>query len=107
MSFEIKIEGLNELERYLRRLTEEFTLSSIDYWCKKIEGEAKAVCPHEYQGTIVLRAVPAGLNAFDIQFKAFEEAVPYVKQAIKKNLNSMPLFIRVLFENLLKEIEKC
>ena len=67
---------------------------------------SKRACLHKYQETIVLRAVPAGLNTFDIQFKASEEAVPYIKQAIEENLNSMPLFIRVIFENLLKEIEK-
>ncbi len=74
MSFHIKIEGLKELEKQLQELMEEISLSSIDYWCKKIEAEARRICPQERGESVVLKAVPADSGKFNIRFRCSKEA---------------------------------
>jgi len=106
LSFNIKIKGLKELERKLGEMIKGLTLPSVDCWCKKIEAEARRICPQEHEETIMLKAAPAGSGKFNIQLKASKEAVPCVKEAIETNLNLMPSTTRAIFEALLKEIDK-
>lgn len=106
VSFEIKIEGLDELERELKKIKGGLSLPILKKWCRKISNEARINSPEGLGEEIQLDAIKTGLNKFDIKFKAPKEAIPYIKSSIRRNLTQMPITTRGLFEQLLKQIEQ-
>jgi len=106
LPFDIEIKGLKELQRELERMQEGLTVPAVDQWCKRIEAQAKLNCPEQYRESININAVHAGPGRFDIQLKAAKEALPYVRDAIRTNLSSMPITTRALFEVFLKNVEQ-
>lgn len=106
VGFEIRIEGIKELERDLKRMEEGLSLPVLKKWCKRITNEARINSPEGLGEEIQLDAIKTGLNNFDIKFKAPKETIPYVKSSIRRNLMQMPITTRGLFEQLLKQIEE-
>ncbi|MCS7116936.1 MAG: hypothetical protein RMJ31_01585 [Nitrososphaerota archaeon] len=67
-------------------------------WYRIIEADAKALCPEELRDSISVKQDPILWMKFE--FRASRRAVPYVIEAIEKNLDSMPFATRLYFQKL-------
>jgi hypothetical protein len=54
----------------------------------------------------VINAVPKESSVFDIELKSSKKALPCIRDAVQRNLPSMPVTTKAVFETLLKQIEK-
>lgn len=106
LSLDVDIRGLKELQRELETMQQGMTPSVVNEWCKRIESEAKNSCPEEEKESIVINAVPKEPNKFDIQLKSSKKALPYIRESVQRNLPSMPITTRAVFETLLKQIDQ-
>jgi hypothetical protein len=106
MSIDFDVRGLGELQRELERMQEGMTTPVVNDWCKRIEQGAKESCPAEERESIHIGALPVEHNKFEIQFKSSRNALPHVRDSIQRNLPSMPVTTRAIFEAFLKQVEK-
>lgn len=67
-------------------------------WYRIIEADAKALCPEELRESICVKQDPILWMKFE--FKASKRAVPYIIEAIERNLNLMPFATRLYFQKL-------
>ncbi|MEM0118079.1 MAG: hypothetical protein QXV32_06495 [Conexivisphaerales archaeon] len=68
----------------------------IAYWAKVIEADAIELCPDELKSTVQI--IQDELLPMKFNFKASKRAVPFLVQAIEKNLEKMPLATRLYFQ---------
>lgn len=106
MGFEIRIEGLEEFKRELKRMEEGLSLDVLKKWCKRVLNEARINAPQRLGEEIQLDAIGKGPNKFDIKFNAPKETIPYIESSIRRNLMQMPNTTRGFFEKLLKQIKE-
>jgi len=107
MSFKIYIDGLDDLNKEIKEMQKGISLTKVNELCRKIEEDAKAVCPEECREYIKLQCVTSEVRAdigftYDTQSK---EALIHLREATRKNLPSMTALTQILFEGLLKDIE--
>ncbi|MDG6929204.1 MAG: hypothetical protein JRN39_03530 [Nitrososphaerota archaeon] len=65
-------------------------------WAKEIEADAVQLAPKELKGTIGI--IQDDLLPMKFNFKASKRAVPFLVQAIEKNLPKMPFATRLYFQ---------
>ena len=67
-------------------------------WYTVIEGDAKTMCPPNLKNSISVMRDP--ILPFRFEFKASKRALPWVIDAIERNLNNMPFATRMYFQKL-------
>jgi len=67
----------------------------LAYWFKIIESDAKSLCPENLRDTISLKQDP--ILGMKFKLKASRRTVPFLLQAIEKNLSLMPYATRLYF----------
>lgn len=91
--------SLDTIRRYSKQIEE--LKSGLDYevlayWAKIIEAEAVELAPEELKETIQI--IQDELLPMKFHFKASKRAVPFLVQAIEKNLHKMPMATRLYFQ---------
>jgi phage terminase large subunit len=91
--------SLDTIRKYTQQIEE--LRSGLDheviaYWAKVIEADAVELSPDELKQTI--QVIQDDLLPMKLNFKASKRAVPFLVQAIEKNLDKMPLATRLYFQ---------
>jgi len=68
----------------------------IKVWYDKVEGDARGLAPDELKGSI--EVIQDDLLPMKYNFKSSKRAVPFVVEAIEKNLPAMPFATRLYFQ---------
>ncbi|MCP8310975.1 MAG: hypothetical protein L6N94_05700 [Candidatus Methylarchaceae archaeon HK01M] len=67
----------------------------LAYWFKIIEADAKSLCPEDLRDSISMKQDPVLWMKFKV--KLSRRTVPFLIQAIEKNLSLMPYATRLYF----------
>jgi len=74
----------------------------IKVWYDKVEHDAQELAPENLKGTI--EVIQDDLLPMKYNFKASKRAVPFVVEAIEKNLQGMPFATRLYFQKVEESI---
>jgi len=99
--------GISAIDKLLKMIEEKklgLDPDVLAYWFKIIESDAKALCPQDLRDSISIKQDPVLWMKF--QLKASKRAVPFLIQAIEKNLPSMPYATRLYFMKVGEIIEE-
>lgn len=91
--------SLDTIRKYAKQI--EDLRSGLDFevlahWAKVVEADAIELAPEELKSTI--QVVQDELLPMKFNFKASKRAVPFLVQAIEKNLSQMPMATRLYFQ---------
>ncbi len=99
--------GMNAIDKLLKMIEEKklgLDPDVLSYWFKIVEKDAKSLCPEDLCDSISMKQDPVLWMKF--QLKASKRAVPFLIQAIEKNLESMPYATRLYFMKVGEIIEE-
>ncbi|MEM3437354.1 MAG: hypothetical protein QXP55_02305, partial [Nitrososphaerales archaeon] len=99
--------GLSVIDKLLKMIEEKklgLDPDVLAYWFKIIESDSKALCPEDLRDSISIKQDPILWMKFHL--KASKRAVPFLIQAIEKNLPSMPYATRLYFMKVGEIIEE-
>src|SRR5579875_2328031 len=89
----LSLDTIRKYSQQIEELRSGLDHEVIAYWAKVIEADAIELSPDERKQTIQDDLLPMKFN-----FKASKRAVPFLVQAIEKNLDKMPLATRLYFQ---------
>jgi hypothetical protein len=90
--------GTSAIDKLLKMIEEKklgLDPDVLAYWFKMVESDAKSICPENLRDSISMKQDPVLWMKF--QLKASKRSVPFLIQAIEKNLPSMPYATRLYF----------
>ena len=100
----VEIKGFDKIKKNLDDMAYGLTKDGIDKYCNKIKNDAQSNCGLN-QSDLKLEAKNEGKNV-TIDFSTKPSNLECVKKMIQKNLSSMPITTKPLFEHLIKMIEQ-
>ncbi|MEM0287310.1 MAG: hypothetical protein QXG05_03945 [Nitrososphaerota archaeon] len=91
--------SMRTIEKYAKQI--EDLKSGLDIevlaeWSKRIEQDAKDIAPDELKDTI--KIIQDDLLPMKFHFKVSKRAVPFLVQAIEKNIQTMPFATKLYFQ---------
>jgi hypothetical protein len=93
----IEVATLNRMVEMIKNITTGLDPSVLSTWYSILEAEAKSLCPNpNLRDSISVVQNPELPMKFE--FKSSKRAIPFVVEAIERNLNSMPFATRLYFE---------
>lgn len=90
------LETIRKYSSQIEQLRSGLDPDVLAYWAKVIEADAIELSPDELKETIQI--IQDELLPMKFNFKASKRAVPFLIQAIEKNLPNMPLATRLYFQ---------
>ncbi|MEM3518129.1 MAG: hypothetical protein QXL52_06145 [Nitrososphaerales archaeon] len=99
--------GLSTIDKLLKMIEEKklgLDPDVLAYWFRIIESDAKALCPEDLRDSISIKQDPILWMKF--QLKTSKRAIPFLIQAIEKNLPAMPYATRLYFMKVGEIIEE-
>jgi hypothetical protein len=92
----LSMETIKRYSKQIEELRSGLDHEVIAYWSKVIEADAAELAPAELKDSIAV--IQDELLPMKFNFKASKRAVPFLVQAIEKNLAQMPLATRLYFQ---------
>ena len=93
----VEVSTLNRMVETIKNMTTGLDPEILASWYSILEAEARSLCPNsELRDTISVAQNPELPMKFE--FKSSKRAIPFVVEAIERNLNSMPFATRLYFE---------
>lgn len=106
MSFEFRINGLEELNRKIDEMQKGLTLPYLKFWCERITNDVKLNSIEELSERFTLDVFLDEDENPQFNFSSPPELIPLTVDSITNYLNDMPITTKALFETLMNIIEK-
>src|SRR5579875_3066574 len=92
----LSMDTIRKYAKQIEDLRSGLDFEVLAHWSKVIESDAVELAPDDLKGTIQI--IQDELLPMKFSFKASKRAVPFLVQAIEKNLDKMPLATRLYFQ---------
>lgn len=92
----LSMDTIRKYAKQIEDLRSGLDFEVLAHWSKVIESDAVELAPDDLKGTIQI--VQDELLPMKFNFKASKRAVPFLVQAIEKNLSEMPMATRLYFQ---------
>jgi hypothetical protein len=92
----LSMDTIRKYAKQIEDLKSGLDFEVLAHWGKIVEADAIELAPAELKGTI--QVIQDELLPMKFNFKASKRAVPFLVQAIEKNLPNMPMATRLYFQ---------
>lgn len=105
MSFDIRIEGLDELSKEIKKAKEGLSLEYLTSFCNRISNDVRLRAPEKLTESFTFNVKLSKEGNPQLELDCTEELGGILIDAIKEHLNEMPITTRAFFEQVIDVIE--